>query len=95
MSTRLAELAEWLAAHDRLDELYELIGAKEGRAAELLACWRTRLGYLDVVRVFADLGDDDAGRRLAHWLARRGQIGELRQRADAGDKHAQQLLADR
>jgi hypothetical protein len=48
-----------------------------------------------VVRVLADLGDDDAARRLAHWLARRGQTGELQQRAYAGDKHAQQRLADR
>lgn len=33
----LAELAEWLAAHHRFDELYELISAKVGRAGQLLA----------------------------------------------------------
>lgn len=51
----LAELAGWLAAHDRLKELYELISDQEGRAARLLACWRTRLGDLNVVRVRAGL----------------------------------------
>jgi len=47
------------------------------------------------MRVFADVGDDDASRQLARWLARRGQTDELRQRANAGDRHAQQQLADR
>jgi hypothetical protein len=68
----------WLAAHHRFDELRELISAKEGRASQLLASWRPRVGYLDVVLLFAGLGDDDAKRQLASWLARRGQTGELR-----------------
>jgi hypothetical protein len=70
----LAELAGWLAARHRFGELSELIGADKGRVDRLLACWRTWPGDLDVVRVLADLGDDDAGRRLARWLARRGRF---------------------
>ena len=53
---------------------------------------RTRPGYLEVVRLLADLGDDDARRQLAHWLARRGHVDELRRRADAGDEHARRGL---
>ena len=87
----LGELAEWLATHHRFDELREL-SAEEGRASQLLACWRPRVGYLEVVRLLADLGDDDARRQLAHWLARRGHIDELRRRADAGDEHARRGL---
>jgi len=51
------------------------------------------VGYLDVARLLADMGDDDSRRQLAHWLARRGHVAELRRRADAGDEHARQILA--
>jgi len=42
---------------------------------------------MKVVRLAADLGDDDARRRLERWLAR------LRERASGGDDHARQFLA--
>ncbi len=43
---------------------------------------------MELVRVFADMGDDDARRQLARWLAR------LRERANGGDDHARQVLAE-
>lgn len=42
---------------------------------------------MELVRLSADLGDDDARRRLAHWLT------WLRERATSGDDHARQALA--
>jgi hypothetical protein len=51
-------------------------------------------GDLDVLRVLADMGDDDARGRLARWLARRGDVDELRRRAESGDEHARRQLAD-
>lgn len=41
-----------------------------------------------VVRLVAELGDDDARRRLQGWLSR------LHARADAGDEHALVFLAE-
>jgi len=82
----LHELADWLATHRRLDELRELISAEEDRDSQLTS-WRTRQGDMEVLRVFADVGDDDAGLRLTRALARRGHIDKLRQRTDAGDDH--------
>jgi hypothetical protein len=84
----LQELGKWLADHRQFDKLREFITAKEGRLSRLRPS-----GDVDVLRVFADLGDDDARRSLAGWLARRGQIDELRRRGNAGDEHARQQLA--
>jgi hypothetical protein len=64
-------LARWLAAHRHLDELRELISAPEERFSQL-ASWRARQGDMDLVRLFAGLGDDDARCRLARRLARQG-----------------------
>lgn len=84
----LQELGQWLADHRAFDELGEFITAKESRLSRLRPS-----GDVGVLGVFADLGDDDAGRSLAGWLGRRGQIDELRRRADTGDKHARRQLA--
>jgi hypothetical protein len=89
----LYELVGWLATHDRLTELRELIGAEGGLAA-LQSFWRSWQADMDVLRMLADAGDDDAQGQLARWLARRGDIDELRWRADAGDEHARRQLAD-
>jgi hypothetical protein len=80
----LVELAGWLADHGRLDEVRELVVDHR----PLLASWLAQRHELELVRLSADQGDDDARRRLAHWLAR------LRERASEGDDHARQLLAE-
>jgi hypothetical protein len=73
----LHELANWLAGHHHLDELRELVSAKDDRLSRL-APWSAQQGDLNVVRAFAEAGDEDARRRLARVLARRGHIDEPR-----------------
>lgn len=80
----LLELAEWLAGHEHLDELRELVVGRW----ELLAGWLAREHDMRVARLQAELGDDRARRRLREWLAR------LRERAEAGDEHARGFLAE-
>jgi hypothetical protein len=80
----LHELADWLARHEHLGELRELVVDHW----ELLANWLARQHNMRVVRLAAELGDDDSRRRLQAWLAR------LRERAAAGDEHARQFLAE-
>jgi hypothetical protein len=53
-----------------------------------LAGWLARQHDMKVVRLGADLGDDDAGRRLDRWLSR------MRERAEAGNECARQFLAE-
>ena len=79
----LIELAGWLADHDCLEELGELLADQR----QLLSSWLARQHDMTVVRLAADLGDDDAQRRLARWL------DSLRERAAAGNEHARQVLA--
>ena len=67
----LYELAGWLAAHGRLTELRELVSTEGGLAA-LQAFWRTWQVDLEVLRLLAQAGDNDAQRQLAHWLTRSG-----------------------
>lgn len=67
----LYELAGWLAAYGRLTELRELISTEGGLAA-LQAFWRTWQVDVEVLRLLANAGDDDAQRQLARWLARSG-----------------------
>jgi hypothetical protein len=67
----LYELAGWLAVHGRLTQLRELVGIDGGLAA-LQAFWRTWQADVEVLRLLADAGDDDAQRQLARWLARSG-----------------------
>ena len=43
---------------------------------------------MKLVRLAADLGDEEAERRLAQWLDR------MRERAAAGDEIARQILAE-
>jgi len=43
---------------------------------------------MDVARLCADLGDEDARQRLIRWLARTGQLSELHERAKTGDDYA-------
>jgi hypothetical protein len=78
------ELAGWLARHEDLDELRQLVIAHW----ELLASWLARQHGLREARLAAELGDAKARRRLQMWLAR------LRERAAAGDEHAQRFLAE-
>lgn len=80
----LLELAGWLADHKCLEELRELVVGQR----QLLSSWLARQHDMKIVRLAADLGDDDARRRLARWLDR------LRERAAAGDDHARQFLAE-
>ena len=67
----LYELAGWLAVHGRWTELRELVSIQGGLAA-LQAFWRTWQVDIEVLRLLADAGDDDAQRQLARWLARSG-----------------------
>lgn len=80
----LVELAGWLAARDRLEELRVLVVEER----ELLSGWLARQSEIKLVRLAADLGDEDAERRLARGLDR------LRERAAAGDEVARQVLAE-
>jgi hypothetical protein len=86
------ELFDRLARHDA-DKLRELTLTLDGRPRQLLTRWLARQGNIEVLRIGADAGDDDARRRLAHWLARKGRAEELRERAEAGDDHARERLA--
>lgn len=67
----LHELAGWLAAHGRLTELRELISTEGGLAA-LQAFWRTWQVDVEVLRLLANAGDDDAQRQLARWPSQTG-----------------------
>jgi len=67
----LYELAGWLAVHGRLTELRELVSTEGGLAA-LQAFWRTWQVDIEVLRLLAEAGDDDAQRQLARRLARSG-----------------------
>lgn len=78
-------LAEWLSCHEHLAGLRALLVDHR----EVLAGWLARGAYpMRVVRLVAELGDDDARLRLQAWLSR------LRERADAGDKYAREFLAE-
>jgi hypothetical protein len=79
----LYELAEWLARHGRIDELRELVTGH----MELLAGWLGGQHDMKLMRLAADLGDDDARYRLESLLA------EFRRRAASGNLDAQQALA--
>ena len=77
------ELARWLAYRDRLEELRELA------AARLLPLgWLAAQSDMKIVRLAADLGDDQARERLEWWLER------MHERARGGDERARQLLAE-
>ncbi len=69
----LLELAGWLAGHGHLDELRALVAGQR----QLLAGWLARQHDMTLVRLAADLGDDEARQRLEMWMAR------LRERAEA------------
>jgi hypothetical protein len=71
----LYELAGWLAVHGPLTELRELISIEGGLAA-LQAFWRTWQVDIEVLRLLAGAGDDDAQRQLARWLARSADDGK-------------------
>jgi len=78
------ELAEWLAWHEHHEELRQLMADHW----ELLAGWRARQHHMNVRRLAAELGDDDARLTLESGLAR------LRERAAAGNEHARRSLAE-
>src|SRR5215471_14441317 len=77
------ELASWLAWHEHLDELRQLMAEHW----ELLAGWRARQHHMNVRRVAAELGDDDARLTLESGLARlreraRRSLAELAENPD-------------
>ena len=82
----LLELAGWLARHGPLEALRELV--VQHRHLLLLSGWLARQGDMKLVRLAAELGDDDAQRQLERWLAR------LHERAGAGDEHVRQFLTE-
>ncbi len=73
-----------LAGHGCLEELRALVADQR----QLLSGWLARQHDMKVVRLAADVGDNDARRRLERWLDR------LCERAAAGDDHARQFLAE-
>jgi len=80
----LVELAGWLAGHEHLAELRELVIGQR----ELLAGWLARQGDLKLLRLAAELGDQDAQGRMERRLAR------LRERAAVGSEGARRELAE-
>ena len=74
-------LAEWLSCHEHLAELRALLVAHR----EVLAGWLARGAYpMRVVRLVAELGDDDARLRLQGWLSRLRERADSRRRARPG-----------
>jgi hypothetical protein len=61
------ELAEWLTYRKHWGELRQLMNDHW----ELLAGWRARQYDMNVMRLAAELGDNDARLRLDEWLSRR------------------------
>ena len=61
------ELAEWLSRRKHWGELRQLMDDHW----ELLAVWQARQHDMNVVRLAAELGDDDARLQLDEWLSRR------------------------
>jgi hypothetical protein len=77
------ELARWLALEKRLEELRELA------VRRLLPLgWLAAQNDMSIVRLAADLGDDEARERLEWWLER------MRERARDGDDRARRVLAE-
>jgi hypothetical protein len=58
-----SELAGWLAEHGHLAERRALLSEQP----RLLSNWLARQDDMNVVRLAADLGDEDACRRLERW----------------------------
>jgi len=84
-----SSLPQWLAKHNRADELRERTDSGDREAGRRLAGLLTASGALDELRQRADSGDQDCRRQLANWLAASGEIDELRRRANSGDRFAQ------
>jgi len=81
----LPQLAGWLADHEQLEELRELLTDHQ----ELLASnWGASQHQMTVLRLLADLGDDHTRQMLVRWLAR------MQQSAQSGSEHARQALAE-
>jgi hypothetical protein len=80
----MVELAGWLADHECLEELRGLLVDHR----QLLSDWLATQTDMNVMRLAAELGDDNARRRLEMSLSR------LRERANSGNEHARQLLAE-
>src|SRR5215472_6011237 len=77
------ELARWLAYRDRLEELRELA------VQRLLPLgWLAAQSNMNIVRLAADLGDDQAREHLERWL------GRMRERSRDGDERARRVLAE-
>jgi hypothetical protein len=83
----LRELARRLAELDRPGELRELALAAgpERRLLILRAAAEAFSPGMDVTRMCAELGDEQARRGLIRWLAWSGQLAELSEREESDD----------
>jgi len=90
------ELARRLAERNMLSELRELAVAAGPRMRLLILRTARQAGSpgMDIARLCADLGDEDARHGLIHWLARTGHLDELQERAESGDDYARRWLAE-
>jgi hypothetical protein len=92
----LLELARRLAERNMPGELRDLAIAAD-RQTQPLILRTARNAYspgTDVLRVCADLEDEEARHGLIRWLARHGHLDELRQRAASGDVYVRRWLAE-
>jgi hypothetical protein len=62
-----------------------MTGAQAGVSDDAQRWWRANV---DLLRLAAELGDDDAGARYERWL------GRMRARAEAGNPYAREWLAE-
>jgi hypothetical protein len=92
----LLELARRLAERTVLGELRELAVAASPQMRPLIlrAARQAFSPGMDVARLCADLGDEDARRGLIRWLARTGHLDELYERVEGGDDYARYWLAE-
>jgi hypothetical protein len=91
----LGELARRLAALNMREQLRELVDAADADRQPMIvqSAGSAAAAGIDVLRMVADLGDNNARRRLVRRLAREGRLDELRDRAEHGDDYARQWLA--
>src|SRR5262249_18341644 len=88
-----SSLPQWLAKHNRIDELRRRADSGDNDSRRRLAKWLGANGEIDELRTRADTGDPDSRRELANWLGASGEIDELRQRAGSDDRFAESWLS--
>jgi hypothetical protein len=91
------ELARRLAALNMHEQLRELVDAADADRQPMIlqSAGSAASAGIDVLRMVADRGNNNARRRLVRRLAREGRVDELRERAENGDDYARQWLADK